>query len=111
MNADELQEALQTFPTDPQQHLKNQIAVFDKSLPYIVLQIPEGFYFLRMVTPKFIRFAHEMGIAIHVWTINDPVEMRKFLDWHIDGIFTDNPAVFVDVVRKFQHPPEVKISD
>jgi len=111
MNSEDLQEALQTFPTDLQQHQKNMIAVFGRPLPYVALQIPEGFYFLRLITPIFIRFAHEMGIAIHVWTINDPLEMQKFLEWHIDGIFTDTPATLIKVVKKFQHPPEDKPSN
>ena len=89
---------------DLQQQEKNQITVFGKPLPYVALQIPEGFSFLRLITPPFIRFAHEMGIAVQVWTINDPLEMRKFLDWGIDGIFSDNPAVLIEVVKNYQHP-------
>ncbi|MHA1744486.1 MAG: glycerophosphodiester phosphodiesterase [Promethearchaeota archaeon] len=98
--------AISEFPTDPVQHQKNQMMVFGKKLPYVALQIPESFSFLRLITPEFIRFAHEMGIAVHVWTINDPLEMQKFLRWNIDGIFTDTPAVLIDVVKKYQNPPE-----
>ena len=111
MSDGDLQEAFLTFPTDLQQHQKNQIEVFGKPLSYVTFQAPEGFYFLRVITPKFIRFAHEMGIAVHVWTINDPLEMQKFLEWHIDGIFTDTPATLISVVKKFQHPPEEKPSN
>jgi glycerophosphoryl diester phosphodiesterase len=111
MSGKDLKETFLTFPTNPQQYQQNQIELFGKPLPYLTLQVPEGFYILRLITPKFIRFAHEMGIAVYVWTINDPLEMQKFLEWHIDGIFTDTPATLINMVKKFQHPPEEKPSN
>ncbi|MHA1618671.1 MAG: glycerophosphodiester phosphodiesterase, partial [Promethearchaeota archaeon] len=78
---------------------ERQIQLFGKPLPYAALQIPEGYYFLRIVSPEFIHFAHYLGIAIHVWTINDAKIMQKLLDWNVDGIFTDTPRTLLDVVK------------
>ena len=36
--------------------------------------------------------AHDLGIVVHVWTINDPTEMTELIGWGADGIITDDPA-------------------
>ncbi len=36
--------------------------------------------------------AKELGIEVHVWTINDPLEARRLRDLGVDGVFTDHPA-------------------
>ena len=87
------------LPTTRDIFEERQIQLFGKPLPYAALQIPEGYYFLRIVSPDFIHFAHYLGIAIHVWTINDMKTMRKLLEWNVDGIFTDNPRILLDILK------------
>ena len=82
-------------PVDPTQE-----SVFGTTLPYHALQVCEKFAILRIINgPAFFTFAHALGIAVHVWTINDEPTMRRLLSWGADGIFTDNPALLVRVVR------------
>jgi glycerophosphoryl diester phosphodiesterase len=63
--------------------------------PYVpmadMLQVPEIWKGRRIVTPRFIREAHRLNIPVQVWTVNTTDDMRRLLDWGVDGIQTDRP--------------------
>lgn len=61
-----------------------------KSFVGDALQIPEFIGPSRIVTPSFVREAHERMIRVHVWTVNEEHDMRRLLDAGVDGIFTDD---------------------
>ncbi len=50
----------------------------------------------RGLTEAQIREAHEAGVSVIVWTVNDEDEMAMFIDIGVDGLITDYP----DVLRK-----------
>jgi glycerophosphoryl diester phosphodiesterase len=56
------------------------------------LQIPPEYESWRLVTPESVAAAHRLGLEVHVWTVNDPAEMRAMLELGVDGIITDYPA-------------------
>ena len=45
----------------------------------------------KLVTPALVRSAHRRGLKLFVWTVNQPVEMRKLAGWGVDGLITDHP--------------------
>lgn len=53
------------------------------------LQVPVRQGRTTIVDRKFIDAAHERGIQVHVWTVNDPEEMRSLIEMGVDGIVTD----------------------
>jgi glycerophosphoryl diester phosphodiesterase len=64
-----------------------------------VFQVPEVYAGQRVVTPEFIARAHDAGIAVMVWTVNHEDDMRRLLEWGVDGLITDRPDLAVPVVR------------
>jgi glycerophosphoryl diester phosphodiesterase len=53
-----------------------------------------------LATPELVDVAHRHGLVVHVWTIDDPAQMRKLLDIGVDGIMTDRPAVLREVFEE-----------
>ncbi len=42
--------------------------------------------------PDLIAAAHDAGLAVYVFTVDDPAEMRSLLDRGADGLFTNHPG-------------------
>ena len=55
------------------------------------LQVPVSLRGLPVVTPRFLRAAGARGCVVHVWTIDDPVEMRRLLSLGVQGLMSDRP--------------------
>jgi len=51
--------------------------------------------FFGDVTESKIKEAHGLGLEVLVWTVNAPAQIKKMLDFGVDGIITDRP----DLVR------------
>ncbi len=39
--------------------------------------------------------AHKAGLAVNVWTVNDPDTMERFLSWQVDGIISNYPDILL----------------
>ncbi len=44
-----------------------------------------------MVTPELVATAHDRGLAVVVWTVNDPAEMVRYIAFGADALVTDYP--------------------
>lgn len=56
------------------------------------LQVPKSYRGIPVISHGFVARAHEAGLAVHVWTINDAGTMRELIDLGVDGIVTDDVA-------------------
>jgi glycerophosphoryl diester phosphodiesterase len=67
------------------------------TLPGQALQIPCTYGNRTLITEKTVRTAHDLGLEVYAWTINDIEEMRRLLRLGVDGIVTDYPARLRDL--------------
>jgi glycerophosphoryl diester phosphodiesterase len=47
--------------------------------------------FWRNVDGPTVAEAHELGLKVLPWTVNDPAEMQRMIDLRVDGLITDYP--------------------
>lgn len=78
-------------------------AVRDGSPPpamsHVALQVPPSHGDTVIVDERFVSAAHDAGLAVHVWTIDEPDEMRRLVALGVDGVMTDRPSVLAEVLR------------
>jgi glycerophosphoryl diester phosphodiesterase len=64
----------------------------------VVLQVPHRRKGVTILTRGLIRRAHAVGLHVHVWTIDEPQQMRDLLDLGVDGLMTDRTDLLRDVL-------------
>lgn len=62
------------------------------------VQLPPTVAGASIVTERAIRSFHRVGVEVHIWTVNDPDEMRRLLDVGVDGLVTDRADLAVPIV-------------
>ena len=65
---------------------------------YDALQVPVRHRGLKLVTQRFLDAAHDRGVRVDVWTINEADEMRMLLDLGVDVIMSDRPGTLAEVL-------------
>jgi glycerophosphoryl diester phosphodiesterase len=67
---------------------------------HVALQVPAAYEAITIVDERFVAAAHRHGLAVHVWTIDEPDEMQRLIDLGVDGIMSDRPTVLEGVLQK-----------
>ncbi|WP_147680830.1 glycerophosphodiester phosphodiesterase [Actinomyces ruminicola] len=62
------------------------------------VQVPVSFHRVPVVTRRFIAQAHTAGLEVHVWTVDDPGQMRDLAARGVDAVITDHPAMALEVL-------------
>jgi glycerophosphoryl diester phosphodiesterase len=63
-----------------------------------VIQIPYRWRGLKVVNPRVVEWAHQVGLAVHVWTLNDHATIEGALDAGVDGVMTDEPQLLREIL-------------
>ncbi len=63
--------------------------------PYFAFQVPEYAGRMRVVSSAFVRQVHKQGHVLQVWVVNERDDIRRLLDWGVDGIISDRPDIAV----------------
>jgi len=71
-----------------------------RDLAPLAAQVPPRQGPLPIVDKRFVSHAHELGLHVHVWTIDDRSEMHELLDLGVDGIMTDSLATLASTLNE-----------
>jgi glycerophosphoryl diester phosphodiesterase len=71
---------------------------------YSGYQVPERSGATRVVSPRFISDAHRAGLGVQVWTVDDPADAQRLLEWGADAIITNRPDLMIPIVRAASSP-------
>jgi glycerophosphoryl diester phosphodiesterase len=63
-------------------------------------QVPEQAGRTRVVSRRFVVWAHRAGLAVQVWTVDTLEDAKRLLEWGVDGLISNRPDVIVPIVRK-----------
>lgn len=72
----------------------------DYDPPGAALQIPPRYQNIELVTEQSLSAAHQVGLEMHVWTVNDRAEMKRLFELGVDGIMSDFPGRLLDVAEE-----------
>ncbi len=68
------------------------------------MQIPPRLGKARLTAAQVERY-HDMGLQVHVWTINDEVEIHRLFDLGVDAVMSDKVALLKSVLSGRGHWP------
>ncbi len=58
-----------------------------------------------LVTETMVSRAQDEGLAVNVWTVNDPQRMEELIGFGVDGLCTDHPDIAREVVDRVTGSP------
>lgn len=64
------------------------------------VQVPVAYHGVPVVTERFVAASHRAGLEVHVWTIDDPAQMRRLAAMHVDAVVTDVPSLALEVLAR-----------
>lgn len=84
-------------------HLAHASAVWRP--PVDAFQMPERHNGRQILTPRMLAELQARNVAVHVWTIDEMADMRRLLEWGVDGIVTDRPDRLARLLHEMRGRP------
>ena len=63
-------------------------------------QVPELSGHTRVVSPRFVEYAHDARLGVQVWTVDTTAAASRLLEWGVDALITDRPDIIVPLVAR-----------
>ncbi len=57
---------------------------------------------LNTASPIIIKYLHDCGLRVNVWTVDSEIILEELVNLGVDGIFTNRPDAMLDFVKKGQ---------
>jgi len=54
----------------------------------------------RLASRDLIAAVHAEGLKVFVWTVNNPQEASRLLEWGVDGLISDFPEMVAEMVQR-----------
>lgn len=68
--------------------------------PGVAFQVPEHHEGRHVVDDRFVSATGDLGLQVHVWTVNEREDMRRLLELGVDGIITDYPDRLAEEIAR-----------
>ena len=60
-------------------------------------------HFSQLLThPDIVERAHELGIRVHTWTVDEPEHIRLLCEMDVDAIITNKPDIALEIANSFK---------
>jgi glycerophosphoryl diester phosphodiesterase len=67
---------------------------------HAAIQVPPKAMGVEIVTEAFVGCAHDLGLAVHVWTVDDPEEILRLCRLGVDAVMSDRPSTLVETLDR-----------
>jgi len=93
----EVQDARRVLPTTP---VSGIFDAFIEAETKKYRSMGYGFISLKKktVTRELVSACHDQKIKVYVWTVDDENEIKRFIEWGVDGMYSNKPMVLKKVV-------------
>ncbi len=68
-----------------------------------ILEVDAVWVYHPIITPKAVDIAHDIGVELIAWTVDEAARMKELLDMGVDGICSNDPRLF-EVAEGKPHP-------
>lgn len=64
------------------------------------VQVPERLRGVTVISRRMVRLLQSAAVEVHVWTVNEPVDMRRLLTLGVDGLVTDRADLAIELLGR-----------